>query len=69
MGIITVSKVKEYSIYKQFFVICKDRCKVFIFEQIPYISQNMPEVFLFGESFDFAKMRAPQIAYNDYFPR
>ena len=56
-------------IFKHFFGVCKERfCfrrKRFVFEQIPDITQQMDKTFLFAESFNFAKVRTPKIAYND----
>ncbi len=61
--------MKKYSIFKQFFSVRKEcfcfRRKRFIFEQIPDVAQQTNQAFLLGERSDFAKVRTPEIAYND----
>ena len=61
--------MNKNSIFKQFFSVHKEcfcfRCKGFVFEQISDVPQQMDKAFLFAKSFDFAKVRTPEIAYND----
>ena len=57
--------MKKYSIFKQVFDLREERfyfrSKEFVFEQISDVAQQVDQAFLFGESTNFASVRAPEV--------